>query len=135
MKEYKKKKKAREAAVGFTNLVGGLKDVTSANAGRGGALGIFGVSKFSICSLGHKMLAEPLYINYESSQLMDGAKSGSLNQLSFRAGLQELGIKAAAADVNKLWDFMDSDHSGIITYPDFAAGLKVRCITDANGGL
>ena len=56
MKEYKKKKKAREAAVGFTNLVGGLKDVTSANAGRGGALGIFGVSKFSICSLGHKCL-------------------------------------------------------------------------------
>ena len=100
MKNYKKQKKAREAAVGFSNLVAGLKTVTSNDAGYGGALGVF--------------------------KQMDSAQSGSLNQLAFRAGLQELGIKAAAADVNKLWDFMDSDHSGIITYPDFAAGLNVR---------
>jgi len=37
--------------------------------------------------------------------------------------------------VNKVWDFMDSDHSGTISFADFSSGLKVaqRVLAEASG--
>jgi Ca2+-binding EF-hand superfamily protein len=102
LKEYNKKKKAAKAKGGFEELVSKLNKEASE---RGGTLGLF--------------------------KVFDQSSRGALSDLEFRAGLQELHIKAAAADVSKLWEFMDTDHGGNITFADFAAGLKAATKSEA----
>ena len=96
LKDYQRKKSQKKAQKGFEVLVENLNAATKEG---GGDFGVF--------------------------QRMDVNGSGKLDQLAFRGGLQALGVKANPADLAKLWDFMDSDHSGAIAFPDFATGLKV----------
>jgi len=104
LREYNKKKKAQRAKGGFEELVSKLNKETNE---RGGPLDMF--------------------------KEFDKASRGALSDLEFRAGLQDLGIKANAADMTKLWDFMDSDHGGNITFADFAAGLKAATKNATSG--
>jgi len=106
MKEYNKKRKEKKAKSGLEALVAALNKHIDEG---GGTLGVF--------------------------KRMDAQGLGSLEQLGFRGGLQTLGIKASAADVNKVWGFMDSDHSGSITFADFAAGLKLANKSLAGAGV
>jgi len=103
LKDYQRKKSQKKAQKGFEVLVENLNAATKEG---GGDFGVF--------------------------QRMDVNGSGKLDQLAFRGGLQVIGLKANPADLAKLWDFMDSDHSGAITFPDFATGLKVA--TKSLGG-
>jgi Ca2+-binding EF-hand superfamily protein len=96
LKDYHKMKSQKKAQKGFEVLV---ESLAAAARDGGGDVGVF--------------------------KRMDAGGGGKLDQLAFRGGLQALGVKAAPADLAKLWDFMDSDHSGAITFPDFATGLKV----------
>ena len=67
-----------------------------------------------------------MYVSFRTFRVIDDNGSRTIDRQELENGIRDFGLNMSRAEVNQLFDDLDKDHSGLVSFDEFLQALRVQ---------